>query len=970
MKPSSILLGVILVLCVGVGAILFSGGGSTTTSAASGGSGVVAENAGTGRQTEGLGLAPDAPSAAADDQDAAASGRVAIADPAKAAAASVSNSAPKGPFLRGAVTDTDGLVIPGATLKFTGEGPAATILNFAGSPFVERTESGSGGDYKVTRRGLLGDDLTVYVRARGYLPLQADRTVGEGEGDLWLDDFELERGVVLAGLVLDADGAPVAGAEIIRTTPDDEGRFSGAFFFGRNGKAIVSEEDGSFELPNEEAGRFVLLVTHDDYPRARLEGDAPYPGFEDSGLVVSFPATATISGRIAGMPLGRKGVVVHAVPSESASDTDTLGPMEVFMAMAGQEGGVRGKPDQDGNFKITGVDPGRSYELMAMIEGGIMNQVRCSERQRVVGGAEDVSLAWDSGASVVFKLVDAKTKKPIKASTVNHRWSDEDFEGFQMGSTKRDFMSSHIEITELRPNPAPSNLELMISADGYLEFKPEPVKIDEDANVDLGTIELTRAPIVRVHVVDAGTGKDMRRARVSLQPDLEEADNFRTAFGGLNPKGSKGRTEKDGLCELGACASETATLTVKRSGYADYKLEEIAMPTAGQLELEVRMSSGGELVVTIVDSTGEPVGKAQIKYRGPEETKGSATASGKGTIKLKDLPGGEYELLAERPSESRGGPFSVAFEGDGEQPELWQRVTVMADSKQSVTLRVPQETVLTGTVTANGAPLVGADVTFVSGPIEKAGEGEDAAVRRSMRNFGGGKSGETDARGNFEIGGLSAGSHRLRIDAGPGAPSHIVAVELVEGSNRTTIALEVGTLSGRITNSSGGPIAGATVSTIASGKPDESGQMLFAGGMFGGGGGRGGVKTDASGHFEVTGLPLGSDYRVSASASGFVKETGSESFAVGSKDIEVALSNSASIRVKLVGEAKAWSTVTATQVDGGSSKNEWVRGSQVVFKDLEPGKWSVRINNRNGEDGPASEVTVSAGEVAEVTLER
>lgn len=972
MKSSSILLGVMLILGVVMGAIVFSGGEPKMEAGQLGGGEALAKVAGDSRQTEGLGLTGGGPSDGAPAAKPASADRVAVKDPTKKEAASSTSSAPKGPFLRGVVTDSNGLVIPDATLKFTGEGPAATLLNLTGSPFVERTESGSGGEYKVTRRGLLSSDVTVYVRARGYLPLKVQRTLEDREGDLWLEDFQLERGVVLGGVVRDATGAPVAGAKVLRTTPDEEGRFSGAFFFGRGQDDVESAEDGSFELPNEEAGPFVLLVTHDDYPRARLEGDAPYPGYEDTGLVVTFPATATISGKLAGMPLGRKGVVVHAVPSETATDSDTLGPMEVFMAMAGEEGSVQAKAEQNGDFKLTGVDPGRSYELMATIEGGVMSQVRCSDRVRVAGGDEDVRLAWDSGASVSFKLVDAKTQKPIKASTVNYRWNDEDYDGFQIGSAKRDFQSSHIELTELRPNPAPAKLELMVSAEGYLELKPDPVKIEEDSVIDLGTLELTPAPIVRVHVVDAATGKDMRRARVSLTPDLEDQSSMRGRFGGLNPKGSKGRTEKDGTCELGACASETATLTVRKSGYSDYRQEEIAMPKGGELELEVRMSSGGELSITVVDSKGDPVGKAQVEYKGPNDAKGSATASSKGRIKLKDLTAGDYQLLAKRPSESRG-VFSVQFDSGNGPEGVWQRVPVAAGAEQSVTLRVPQETRLTGVVTANGAPLGGATVTFVAGPEAKPGEADEEAMRQSFRNFRTGDSTDTKSDGRFELGNLSPGSHRLKIDAGPGAPAHVVGIELVEGANETSIALEVGSLSGRILDSKGAPLAGAMVKASASGEAGAgpSNDVLMLGSMFGRRA-EGGVKTDASGHFELTGLDPKFSYRLGADADGFIDTVGSMDFEVGTRDAELVLERGASIRVKLTGKAKGWTAVIADSEEGGGSRSEWARGSSVLFKDINPGKWKLRIQDRGDDSGPGSpvEVTAIAGETVEVTLER
>lgn len=964
MKPIAILLGVSLVLALAVGYILFSGGGAETTEGASGSSKEVAEEGFAPRQTDGLVLAASPAEEFQKGADPkAGAGRTALEVPGAKSAASLLDGVLEGPLLRGIVTDIDGFPVPDATIKATGEGPAATVLNFTGSPFVERAVSGKNGEFVFTRRGLLGEEVNLYVRGRGFLPLQTIREPDTASGDGYLGALQLERGVVLAGRVVNALGDPVAEASLRRTTPDDEGVFNRNFMFGGSNGEITTDAEGRFELPNEGPGPFVLLVDHEDYPRARLEGNAPYAGYEDNGLVVRFPAAATIEGRIIDMPSGRGGVVVHAVPSESAGGADSLGPMAVFMSMAGMEGGEQAKVAADGSFEVKGLEPNRAYELMAMIEGGVLQRVRCSDRVRAEGGARAVELAWDAGASISFQVVDADTKKPITSATVRYRWDDESFQGFQIGATKRDFMSSHVELSELRPNPAPGKLSMLISSDSYLELRMDEVEIAEDAAVDLGVVELTRAPMVRVHVVDASTGKGLRRGRVSLTPDLE-VDNVREAiFGGLTPKTTKARTEKDGWCELAACASETATLTVACSGFATYVREKVPMPTRGELELSVRLSGGGELEVTILDTAGLPVGGATLKYEGPDESRGSATASSKGNIKLKDLPAGDYKLRAERPQ----GAMNFRFGGGDESELVWQTLSLAADASQTVVLRVLRETRAEGTISANGAPVGSATVTFVKGPAE-AGANGSPGVRRMRRggfSMGGGVS--TDARGAFELGDLTPGSHRLSVVVDPGAPAHLVPIELVEGDNRLSVDLKVGKLSGRVVGPDGEAVPGALVRAQATAEepPDEDTQMAMS--FFGAS--SEGRTADASGHFELIGLELGMEYLISASAPGFVQGSRDGSAKVGATDVVVELSKSASIRVKLIGDPTAFAVVRANRKDGGS-RSEWVAGNEVVFRDVEPGVWTLSIRKQDSEQGPSAEVTVAAGQEAVVTLER
>jgi protocatechuate 3,4-dioxygenase beta subunit len=104
----------------------------------------------------------------------------------------------------------------------------------------------------------------------------------------------------------------------------------------------------------------------------------------------------------------------------------------------------------------------------------------------------------------------------------------------------------------------------------------------------------------------------------------------------------------------------------------------------------------------------------------------------------------------------------------------------------------------------------------------------------------------TDAQGKFTARGLEAGSYRVRAWATGLAERHTDATPLAEGETKDvgTIRLVAGgSISGRVTDDAGKPVADAGVSMV-----DSAGKPLFLFSMF---------STGTDGRYEVRGLELG-----------------------------------------------------------------------------------------------------------------
>jgi len=977
MKPSTILLALALVLGGLVAFLLFDDSpepGPRTGGLLPGGGSALASDAGAPRGSADLDVDDEGQPAGAERSEVIDEAKAKAArDEAKAAAARAA-----GPFLVGRVFDDRGFPVPNAAVKLSASGPAGMALTFGPTGFLENTTTDANGAYKAPRDGFFGDSLRVRVRARGYLAFDEEIDVDPVSGDRQVPAVDLEVGVVLAGVVQDAEGRPVEGAEVVRTTLERENGYRGPRMFRRGGDGgsgkIVTDAEGRFELGNEPVGDFVVLVDHESYPQGRLEGSAPFPGFEDNGLVIELDPTASIAGRIEGFPRGRKFVNVHAVPTELAKGEELTGPEAIFAA-AGMGDENRAEVYADGSFLLEGLEPGRAYDLVAKTQGGMMQLSSCSDRAEAMAGTMDVVLTWDAGASVVFDLVDADTGKAINGSSVRYLWEKDDRSFMDFGSKRRDFTTGRIELGELRPSPSPGSLSMAVSAEGYLDLFREEVQVEEDAVVDLGKVSLVRAPVFEVLVLDAGDDDPLSRARLVLTPDAEggEERSRWQDFGieSTAPKSSKGRTERDGVCALSVTAARTATLKVTRSGYADQVIEGLAMPSRGRAEYTVRMVEGGVLEVQVVDTKGEPVAKARVEHRAPSGAEGAGVTSRKGKIKLKDLEVGEYDLRASRPD---GGGAMIAFGGElaGDEEEPWTHITVASGDELPVTLRVPVQTNLSGALTIDGAPLAGAEVDLYRGAAPEAEADEAARFSRRMRAWGGEESARTDKQGRFVLEELDIGPHHLRITVAEGQPDHIVSVDLREGENTMTADLPTGRVRGQVTDSSGKPIPGARVSIGVS----SSGN----GTSFWGDQDEDGVLTDDDGRFVIEQLPLGEEFKARASASGFVSAR-SEAFSVTAAAPEaetaIQLATGASIRVILLGDPSNFERLQAErQGEDGNTldrKSRFVRGSEVVLQDLTPGSWTVWLTSGWGNDegkGAVYSVEVLAGTEARVTIQR
>ncbi len=880
----------------------------------------------------------------------------------------------EGPFLTGRIHDAMGFPVQDAEVEVTRVGGSSGLFPIGGTKSL-KTTTDKNGEFKVERKKRW-DEVEVEVLADGYLPFRKSREFEREEGDEDLGGFELEAGVILAGQVVNAAGKPVAGAMIVRTD-DEDTPFGFGPFFGGNDDGIETDSEGRFRLANEDTGKYVLHVSHEDYPDGKFPGETPPPG-GTAELLLTLGPTAVIEGRIAGFPTAREHVRVGARLLERDPDDDKGGFREMLEEAGLGEGALAAEVEENGRFVIRGLQPGRSYAVEASVSEGFFGRRPCTDKKTVLAGTEGVELTWDRGATVTFRVVDASTAGKVDDVTVRFRWQ-EGQSGFMPDMTKkREFSTGRVELTELRPDGERTEIGLLITAPGYREHRIEDVAIPESGTVDLATVRLDPSAIVRLRVVDAGSGKPIKKARVRLSPEAEDQEDDEMAqLFGLAHQASSGRTDDEGWVELAACTTDTATITVTARNYSRYEQEGYGLPLQGTVEETVRMLEGGTVEITVIDGRGDPVSKTQVHHRGPGVEDGWATkrTNNRGEARIRNLIAGEHSF---RPG-SRQDVAGLVIEfnaGEEDDDEVgWETVTVADGQTTTLVLTVNTRTTVRGVVTSAGTPVERANVSLL--PRKKT-EGEEAMLQleQEFGSFGRGAttSDKTDRRGRFELEEVATGPYRLRVSHSSRAMPHIVEVDVRDGTNVFDVDLPINGIEGRVVDHEGNPVADATVRAVPRSTSEESEEAAAWAALFGRSRSRG-TKTGPDGTYRLEGVPEKLPVVVEAEASGFVTGRSDEvELTEGEveRNVTVELEIGGSIRVQCAGEVGPFTFVSAAyegeEEIGTKRKMQRVGGDgEAVIADLAPGVWRVKIEDDEDEAG-GELVEVKAGAEAFVSL--
>lgn len=691
----------------------------------------------------------------------------------------------------------------------------------------------------------------------------------------------------LTGRVRSAAGAPLTGALV--------------WHKGHAGEFTVTGAEGQFELLAT-AGvseTFELAVAAPGFVPLRTEVRAGVPA-----NALRLTPAATVAGQVVdaqGRP--QQGFLVSA---ESDEEPTPLIPPPRFRTGA------------DGRFRLTGLTPGRAFKLRAVRPEVARGQLATAALAAGETRAE-LRIPVIAYRAAVGRVVNGDGE-PLGGAVASLSPAGSQTRFFDPDPLSGRFRRETTADGRFRiPGLEPGRYDLQVRAAGYAPVTVRGLQVPErGATVDLGTVHLSPAAILRGRVVDPA-GNPLAEVEVGffasqgqlLEILSEEGENRVLS-------GPDGEFTIPDLAPGG-----TVTLTVQHPGFVRQDVPGVRVPRDEELIVELVPAS--RVTGRVIERGGGGIEGAQVAS--PESRWEGATTDATGAFTLEGLAPGTIQLLA-------------TAAGFLEPPAKTIEV-LSGEPTPEVLFELDRGAVVTGRVTGpDGGPL------------------EDAFVYLRDASGFGNEFTRTDAEGSYRLAGVPTGERRLAAGA-QGLIDAIRTITVRQGDNRLDFRLERGLhVRGRVVSPEGQPVDQGEVAATE----EPSGSLQE----------RGPIRPDGS--FEITNLKPGR-YRLRADNLDYAPGESPEAIQVGPLSVEgvvVTLRRGA----RLVGTVKGLSfdelnelQIVATSLDGtqyAPGQLDFRGGFEV--KNVTPGAWTViaSVGNRQ----TMARVDVEAGVVeTQVDLE-
>jgi protocatechuate 3,4-dioxygenase beta subunit len=473
----------------------------------------------------------------------------------------------------------------------------------------------------------------------------------------------------------------------------------------------------------------------------------------------------------------------------------------------------------------------------------------------------------------------------------------------------------------------------------------------------------------------------------------------------INDEGqSQGTTNAEGNVVLSSFPGKQATLKVKHADYALWQDSALKLAESSDHQATVKLARGGEVLVTVQDSKGQPVAGVEIEHaaQGDDEQnpwmrrfsgEGSSRTDARGELSFAHLAPGTHRFRLG----GSGGPMGVfggggsvraTFVVQGAQAESapeepWTSVEVLEGAQAPLKLIAPMRGTVTGRVREGGKALAGASVR-----LDEQRSGEPGL--QGLPFFGGGDGPRTNGSGEYKQEGVKPGKYDVHVSHPSRAMEWKGELEVTEGEQRYDIDLPIAIVEGRVLAPDGKPIAGARISAERAQEKVEQRDMVFSVAIagdsgdvmsFGGSGGGETVRSDADGRYTLRGLLTDTDLVVHVTGKDFTPAN-SEKFrcapdqTVRGIDVHPKQGGSLEVRVLRAGQPATGVLVNAYHKgkDGtqDSQQSEMSGAGGIArFHGLEPGEWEYTATDfsadspdpgNGAQESPRKPVQIKPGE--------
>ena len=496
-----------------------------------------------------------------------------------------------GAVVTGTVRAADGAPVAGALVRAEAEGLGTHAAAFRAGA------SATAGDGTYLIRGLAALPYRLVADAPGFATVRSPSVEADLKDPRKVDlAFPAERRVEVS-LVDDETGAPLEGATV-RIVTDDDGRVEEATFpTGKDGKAWVGPIG---------AGAVRVSAAHDDYvPLAERR---------------LLPHDATVSGRM------RRGLAVRGVVL--TPDRSPASAVRVWAEALTKERAAYGLTEPDGSFVLRGLPPGDYDVRVSRATGADGSLLAGSTRGTAGGGPVTIVLAPDATsarAAIVVRVVDADGR-PVPRAILAFRTARRTTRTeVRDGTVTLSVDESDRGLAELRVSNAVGATGSPLSA--------APVRVT-GIELDAGEV-VVRMPRGHpiVGVVRGPDGKGVQGAIVSASdasPDSSDASTTPL---------SAATTDAAGAFRLEGLGSDEVTISVAVS--AAYVAPEPVTARGGGVGVEFELRPAVPASVTVLDWAGKPTAGAEVRARDLEDParplRAAAVSDAKGLARLGSL---------------------------------------------------------------------------------------------------------------------------------------------------------------------------------------------------------------------------------------------------------------------------------------------------------------------------------------------
>jgi protocatechuate 3,4-dioxygenase beta subunit len=585
--------------------------------------------------------------------------------------------------VKGTLRDTEGRPIQGSEVRAQPAGREMPFVAMMG-PGLTRTDDR--GDFTLTEvpAGM------VDVSAEGDSHVQATPVRVEVRPGETVEGVKLSaaRGAILAVLVTDADGKPVADAEVeVADKESNEGSPAGPGAF--RGRRIEHRGGHGRDFVFDSDGRQVL-------GRGRTGAD----GMARIGGLPAGPAVCTSSHKELARPkpahltLPAAGVVETRLTMRRGGFADVLvvdadgQPKKASVRLEGPDGA--GSEQQQ---KTTGEDG--KLRIGPLLEGGYTATIVVEPKPMRAGGAV---LMWGGNQRAIeatrtpFAVRENETIeiKVVHPALATVRGTVRDAQGLVSGA--------EVELLEgdMPRLPMTGGMAAKTDQQGTFEIpdvapgryrisfgrKNAPVPFEEALEVDPGQTEVRRDLVLNggiVTVIVFGKdGEPLRGARVTLGETRAAgtrrsgavmismvADSSDTESMTFLSGDTSTTTDEDGKAEMKDVPPGKYSLTIEHARHMKHVSKDVTVVAQNTTDVgTLRLVAGGQLKGTVTLADGTPVQFAQVQITPVGGGESERAMAMNGAFKVGALKPGKYRVSASEPAMPWSEPVEVEIKAD------------------------------------------------------------------------------------------------------------------------------------------------------------------------------------------------------------------------------------------------------------------------------------------------------------------